>query len=353
LEGYIILSLEKQDQSSNSSSAYAVRLVHAVSCLSGSPSYLDDLRTDLSDRGIVRAIKDHDTSVLDFLTEALSFQGISDAIAANYIAQHGNVHWSEIADALSQAPSCSKLGGYWRFYDCRFGKGAMSCSEPSHIDTCPLPRLPLRNGHLNQMAYSLFFFLRDIADGDFVAWIEQQLTAVDERSTDRLSKLCEAIVGPLRNVYGVSDKTLAIALSPLLMAVGRRKPCWFEVGVSLIAVDTLVHNFLHRTGILRKFAAEHSYGDKCYGQLGCGSIIKLIATRIDAREFNPTFPPVFPRFVQHAIWRYCAASGLDVCNGNRIDDGVRCENAHCQLFARCDRMALNSHSSRNLVNSTA
>jgi hypothetical protein len=346
--------MEPQDPRSNTGLAYAIKFIHGVCCLSGSPKYLDDLRTDLSDRGIARAIKDHDTAVIfDFLVEALSFQGISDAIAADYIAQHGNVRWSEIADALSQAPSCSKLGGYWRFHDCHYRKGAMSCSEPSQIDTCPLPRHTLRNGHLNQMAYSLFFFLRDVADGDFVAWIDRELATVDDRSPDRLSKLCEAIVGPLRNVYGVSDKTLAIALSPLLMAFGRGKQLWFEVGVSLIAVDTLVHNFLHRTGILQRFAAEHPYGDRCYGPLGCAAIIRLIATHIDAREFNPTFPPLFPRFVQHAIWRYCAASGLDVCNGNRIDDGARCENAHCQLFRRCDRIALHSSSSKNIANSAS
>lgn len=220
----------------------------------------------------------------------------------------------------------------------------MSCSEPSYIEACPLPRYPLRNGRLNQTAYSLFFFLRDVADGDFVAWIDQQLVAIDDRSPDRLSKLCQAIVGPLRNVYGVSDKTLAIASSPLLMAFGRRKQLWLQVGISLIAVDTLVHNFLHRTGILRRFAAGHSYGDKCYGPLGCAPISRLIATHIDAREFNPTFPPLFPRW--HAIWRYCAASGLDICNGNRINDGARCENAHGQLFRRCDRIALYSPSSK-------
>jgi hypothetical protein len=46
--------------------------------------------------------------------------------------------------------------------------------------------------------------------------------------------------------------------------------------------------------------------------------------------------------VQSAIWRYCAANGLDVCNGNRIDDDTRCDNGHCQLFRRCDRIALRS-----------
>ena len=56
--------------------------------------------------------------------------------------------------------------------------------------------------------------------------------------------------------------------------------------------------------------------------------------------FNPAFPAVFPRFVQHAIWRYCAQSGLDVCNGNRIDDRKSCENVYCQIHNICDRIAL-------------
>ena len=55
------------------------------------------------------------------------------------------------------------------------------------------------------MAYSLYFFMRDIADGDFVTWIDQQL-ASDARSPDRLNEFCEAIIAPLRNVYGVSER---------------------------------------------------------------------------------------------------------------------------------------------------
>jgi hypothetical protein len=56
-----------------------------------------------------------------------------------------------------------------------------------------------------------------------------------------------------------------------------------------------------------------------------------VAQRIDARQFNPEFPPPFPRFVQHAIWRYCAQSGLDVCNGNRIDDRQSCANLYAKF----------------------
>jgi hypothetical protein len=141
-------------------------------------------------------------------------------------------------------------------------------------------------------------------------------------------------------VYGVSDKVLAMALSQLLLCAGRHRPIWFEVGTNLIAIDTLVHNFLHRTGILGRFCAAHPYGLGCYQPGGCETIVRAIAEHIDAREFNLAFPAIFPRFVQGAIWRYCADSGLDVCNGNRIDDDAPCNNAHCQLFRHCDRTAL-------------
>jgi hypothetical protein len=140
----------------------------------------------------------------------------------------------------------------------------MTCAEPGHIAACPLPSQPLRNGHLNQMAYSLFLFMRDIADDDFVEWIDRQLAAVKSESVDRLPALREAILGPLRNVYGVADKVLAMALSSLPLSAGQQRPLWREVGVSLVAVDTLVHNFLHRTGILKRLGAEHPYGVRCY-----------------------------------------------------------------------------------------
>jgi hypothetical protein len=327
----------------NPNLAYAVKIVHSICCLAGSPSYIDDVRANLSDRGIIRAIKDHDTPALfDWLIEDLSFQGISDAVASGYIAEHGSVRWSDIADALSATPSCPKLGGYWRFYDCRYHKGSHTCSEPAHIEGCPLPRHPLRNGRLNQMAYSLFLFMRDIADHDFVGWIDRQLDAADHESPDRLAALRDAIIGPLRNVYGVADKVLAMTMASLLLSAGNRRPLWREVGATFVAVDTLVHNFLHRTGILARLCADHPYGDRCYRPGGCAGILALVAARIDAREFNPAFPATFPRFVQSAIWRYCAQSGLDVCNGNRIDDRKSCTNVYCQIRKVCDRIVLSN-----------
>jgi hypothetical protein len=188
MQGHSSKSFRRAETHSNPNLAYAVKLVHATCCLAGSPSYLDDIRADLHDCGISRAVRDHDTPVLfDWLVEALSFQGISDAVAAGYMDQHGSVCWAEIAEALSRNPSCPKLGGYWRFYSCRYRKGSETCSEPGRIDACPLPRHPLRNGRLNQMAYSLFLFMRDVAENDFVGWIDRQLGAVDPQSPDQLA----------------------------------------------------------------------------------------------------------------------------------------------------------------------
>jgi hypothetical protein len=345
-------SMEDKITHTNPDLHYAVELIHAVCCLAGSASYLDDGRANLHDRRVIRAISDHDTPALfDWLVEVLSFQGISDAVASGYIAQHGNVRWAEIADGLSRTPLCPKLAGYWRFYDCRYHKGSGTCAEPSHIDGCPLPHHPLRNGRLNQMAYSLFLFIRDVADNDLVGWIDQQLGTGESQSFNRFAALREAIIGPLRNVYGVSDKVLAMAVSNLLLGgADNQRPLWVEVGGTFVAVDTLVHNFLHRTGILIRLRADHPYGDRCYRPGGCAEILRLVAARIDARQFNPAFPPTFPRFVQSAIWRYCTEDGLDVCNGNRIDDDARCDNRHCQLFRRCDRIALRAKHEKIALN---
>ena len=148
------------------------------------------------------------------------------------------------------------------------------------------------------------------------------------------------MIEPMREMYGVSDKVLAMALSSLLLGAPKKMVLWIEVGGTMIAIDTLVHNFLHRTGILARFNANHLYGTACYRPGGCADIIAAVAGRIDARQFNPLFPQPFPRFVQHAIWRYCSQSGLDVCNGNRINDTERCGNRDCQARLMCDRVAL-------------
>ena len=82
-----------------------------------------------------------------------------------------------------------------------------------------MPRPRLRNGRLNQTAYSLFLFVRDITGGNLIGWIDGQLEAALQGSSiaDLEAARQEALIGPLRNVYGVSDKVLTMALSRLLI----------------------------------------------------------------------------------------------------------------------------------------
>jgi hypothetical protein len=259
------------------------------------------------------------------------------------MAKHGTATWSAVEASLRKAPSCPKLSSYWAYEGCRYDKGSFTCSEPDHINACPLPRPRLRNGRLNQTAYSLFLFVRDLAGGNLIGWIDRQLEgAAGASQGDLEAARQEALIGPLRNVYGVSDKVLTMALSTLLIGARQERPVWFETGKAMIAVDTLVHNFLHRTGILQSCGKPHAYGAACYRQGGCAEIIRAVSSQIDARTFNPRFPNEFPRFVQHAIWRFCAADGLNLCNGNRIDDRKACQITYCYLYQKCSRTLLKS-----------
>jgi hypothetical protein len=319
---------------------HATRLLHRVCCLAGEAELISEIRAD--NQALRSAILRHDTPLLfDWLMVVLSYQGISDKVAHDYMDQHDRVTWHDVERALGAGPSCPKLQSYWHFNGCLYHKTSATCAEPDHIAQCPLPAHVLRNGRLNQTAYSLYLFIRDIAQGDIVGWIEMQLaSSADPADPARLSRMREALLAPLRHVYGVSDKVLSMALSVMLVAAPKAMRWWAEVGASMIAIDTLVHNFMVRTGILRRITAEHPYGPACYQPKGCADIIQLAAATIDARQFNPRFPKVFPRFVQRAIWRYCAEGGLNVCNGNRIDDDERCNNVYCRMRKMCDRVAL-------------
>ena len=322
---------------------HAVRVVHSVCCLAGSASLIDDIRAELRAEGIATAIRRHDTATLfDWLVAALSYQGISDQVATEYMERHGSATWADIDQKTGQGITCPKLKSYWHFYGCRYDKISRTCSEPDHIDACPLPSHQLRNGRLNQMAYSLFLFIRDIADGDLVGWIDRQFQAADDRaSPNRLARLREAVIGPLREVYGVSDKVLTMTLSSILLARpetpaplarGRRQhDCHRYPGAQLSGPHRHPEQDSRLTIRMVQPATRLA---------AAPTLSTAVAQRIDARLFNPGFPQPFPRFVQHAIWRYCAQSGLDVCNGNRIDDRKSCANVYCQIRSHCDRIVL-------------
>lgn len=320
----------------------AVRLVRHICEVAGARNLIDDSRVGLARHGVIAAVRRHDTpAIFDWLINTLSYQGVSDSIAFSYMEQHGRVRWHQVGGALDDNPSCPKLGCYWAFEGCGYRKGSGLCAQPEHRLACPLPRHDLRNGRLNQTAYSLFLFIRDLAGGDIIGWIDERLVSVIPVSAlHRAAAVRQALLEPLGQIYGVSNKVLSMALSELLLAGDVKRSTWIEAGTVMIAIDTLVHNFLHRTGILRQLQADHAYGSDCYAPGGCAAIIERIAANIDVRRFNPTFPASFPRFVQHAIWRFCAAAGLNRCNGHQIDDTAPCEQADCPVFENCAHIPL-------------
>jgi hypothetical protein len=148
-------------------------LLARICSLSAGPSYFAGLHHRLAQRGIVAAVRLHDTPALfGWLVEILSLQGISDAAAFTFMDQHGRARWEDVAHGLQNQPTCRKLTSHWHFHRCDFVRSGGTCAEPAHYPACPLPALPLRNGALNRMAYGLFLFIRDVCDGDLVRWMD-------------------------------------------------------------------------------------------------------------------------------------------------------------------------------------
>ena len=121
------------------------------SLLAGSASLIDNLRADLHAEGVQAAMNKRNTAaVFDWLIAALSYQGIADQIAYEYMEQHGYVRWDDITQrladgSLARAQKLLALSQLW------IHQFRQTCSEPDHISRCPLPTHDLRNGHLNQL----------------------------------------------------------------------------------------------------------------------------------------------------------------------------------------------------------
>jgi hypothetical protein len=277
-------------------------------------------------------------ALFNWLMGQISFQGISDRVAAGYLRKHGSITWKQINRSLRH-PSCPKLESYWHFHRCGYVKSKRRCSCPEHFKRCPVPRAPLRNGRLNQSAYSLFLFIRDIADGDLIGWIDKALSNGSVATSSGVHVTATPIVAAMRGIFGVADKVLTMALANLFLAAGPSRKKWQMAGANLVVIDTLVHNWLGRTGLVSNHGRRHAFGPDCYSAQGCASVVKWLAHDIDATSYSRFYPRYFPRFVQHAIWRFCAQD-LNVCNGNRIDDRSRCRDRHCILFRGCARRKL-------------
>jgi len=305
--------------------------------------YLEEIRGQADRLGLVDAIARRDTPALyDWLIESFSFQGVSDRVAWTYIATHGNATWAAVEASLEMSRcKCPKLGSFEAYQGCRYRKSLRTCAEPTFIHRCPVPTLPLRKGDLNQLAFALFYFLRDRCNGDLVGFLDGLFEAIDSQPIDdRLSVKRDALLEAMSEIFGISDKLIGMTFANLLIGGDPDRSDWVAVGQSLIAVDSLVHNFLHRTGVLGAFELSHPYGDRCYGDTGCAGILYELSERIDARTVNPAFPATFPRLIQSAIWQFAAESRRNICNGRQIDDRFGCSSLTCPVGAICSRLPI-------------
>lgn len=279
------------------------------------------------------------------LMGALSFQGIGDEIVMDYMDGHGMISYFQIVRRLkghrkTYGALCSRLEGFQSFKACGYRKAKLSCNNPQMLMRCPVRTHDLLKGVLNVKAYSFFFYIRDLCQGDLIGHFDRLIREGLEASeaASGVIQAREKLVRDFTKVFGVGEKLANMTLSSLL-AADPANPTWVRVGQAMVAVDTLVHNFLHRTGILKFYQAEHRYGPAC--SIQCARVLDSLIGKIDARKINPGYPRYFPRFVQLSIWRFCSLVGQNICNGVKIKDSAPCNRKDiCPVFSWCDHIPL-------------
>jgi hypothetical protein len=80
---------------------HAVRLIQAVCGLASSPTLIDEIRAELRAEKVRAAIRNRHTGpVFDWLMAAVSYQGISNQVAHEYMEKHGRARSRQIKHAL-------------------------------------------------------------------------------------------------------------------------------------------------------------------------------------------------------------------------------------------------------------
>ena len=306
-------------------------------------TFLDDIQDRLATAGVIAAVAACNPGPLfDWVISLIARQGISNHAAEVFAERHGSATWVEVSARMAADARCPRLRSRWHFADCGYRRSTSTCGTPHHRLGCPVTAIPARKGALAEAAIGLWFFIRDVASGDLLGWIDTRLATADPGPghRGRAAAMRDAVLTPLVNIVGIGPKVWSMILAELLLGADPARERWVTTGASFVAVDSLVHAYLHRTGILHRLGADHPYGPACHAPGGCGDVIAGLAAHIDAREFEPSFPGTFPRWVQFAIWQFCASGGWNVCNGHRINDEIGCQQQFCPASAFCDRNKL-------------
>jgi hypothetical protein len=93
---------------------YATQLILQVCHLAGTAAFIDEAGLGPDGKDLRKAIRSRNTAALfDWLVAALSYQGISDEVAKNFMDLHGLASWHVIESDLRRLPSCPRLSSYW------------------------------------------------------------------------------------------------------------------------------------------------------------------------------------------------------------------------------------------------
>ena len=196
----------------------------SVCCLAGSASLIDDLRAELRAEGVPAAIRRHDTRDVVRLADRgaqLPRHLRSRRLRATWSGTAGRRGPTSRPSSVTAPParSCKATG---IFMVAGTTRSAGPAPSPTISTAAQLPSHDLRNGRLNQTAYSLL-----PVHSRHCRWrpgrLDRPATPRSRRpaDADRPARLREALIGPLREVYGVSDKVLTMTLSCILLAAPR------------------------------------------------------------------------------------------------------------------------------------
>ena len=263
-----------------------------------------------------------------YLVESFLLAGGGDQSNLGYYArQKVKPTFNRVRKGL-KAAKCQNLGSFDAFAGCGYQKTKKTCGEPGLLPSCPLPEFDMKKGALNRMAFSLYLFLRDFCKNDFYGFVREHFDDGQLPYLELKARL-EAFITEVTRIANVGPKLAFMAFSGLFLT---KYPGWDyrRVGAQMIAVDSLVHNFLHRTGILGLYENNHKYGPRCHTENGCLGVVEDLALKIDCRKFNRSYPAYFPRFIQSRLWWYCAKDGVNVCNLNKCREGK--PNLDCDLY---------------------
>jgi hypothetical protein len=143
---------------------------------------------------------------------------------------------------------------------------------------------------------------------------------------EELGEGIQGFITQVSRTQNVGPKLVDMVFSHIFFT---QAPGWDyqAIGVRMVAIDTLVHNFLAKTGTWDYYGKPHNYGPKCHSQDGC---VGEIARDLDCRKYHSSYPAYFPRLIQVYIWAYCAMNGENICNGNKCKKGK--PNMACRLL---------------------